>query len=205
MRATQKTVSMRPVFAALLALLFACPTLTLAQDVLVAGIHVADRATVGGQKMRLNGAGLRTMFGLRIYVAALYLPAPMREADRILEHDMPLRLQLTLLRDTTTEQNVEALKAGLSGNNSALEMDAIKSEVALFFALIRQIREFSSGTEIQLDYLPGAGASVRIDGRDLGIIPGERFKRALLKVWLGVEPTQLSLKKALLGSDLPAL
>jgi hypothetical protein len=188
-----------------MALLLACPNIARARDVPVAGVQVADHATVGGQTMRLNGAGLRTLFGFQVYVAALYLPAPVREAERILEHDMPLRLQLTLLRDTTAEQNIEALKAGLSGNNSALEMDAIKSEVALFFSLIRQVREFSSGTEIQLDYLPGAGASVRIDGKGLGLIPGERFKRALLKVWLGVEPTQPSLKKALLGSDLPAL
>jgi len=189
-------------FAVVMSLLLAFPAVgALAQDIQVAGITVADHVSVAGQKLLLNGAGLRTLLGFHVYVAALYLPVPTHETAQILERDMPKRLQLTLLRDTTTEQNVEALKAGLNGNNSAVELEAIKSEVALFFALIQQMREVSTGTVIQLDYLPDAGTIVRIGGRNLGIIPGERFNRAILKIWLGVEPTQRSLKKALLGSE----
>ena len=72
-------------------------------------------------------------------------------------------------------------------------------------ALIQQVHEVPAGTAIRLDYLPGRGTHVRIGQRDLGVIPGERFNRALLKIWLGDNPIQLSLKKALLGQDSPAL
>lgn len=166
---------------------------------------VADHVTVAGQKMLLNGAGVRTLFGFRVYVAALYLPVPMREASRVLECDVPARLQLTLLRDTTMEQNLDALRAGLNGNNSAAELEAIKPEVAMFFALFQPLREVTAGTVIQLDYLPGEGTSVRFGSRNLGIIRGEHFNRAILKIWLGSDPTQLSLKKALLGNESPVL
>ncbi|MBK6742340.1 MAG: chalcone isomerase family protein [Hydrogenophilales bacterium] len=38
----------------------------------------------------------------------------------------------------------------------------------------------------------------------LGTIPGEHFNRALLKIWLGEAPTQISLKRALLGLERPS-
>jgi hypothetical protein len=175
-----------------------------AQDLRVEGVAVSERITLDGQKLQLNGAGLRTLFGFRVYVASLYLPAPTREAARVLAGDLPSRFQITLLRDTTTDQNLDALKGGLNDNNSAAELDVIQPEIAQFFALIQQVHAVPAGTVIQLDYQPGKGTSVRFAGRTLGVVTGERFHRAILKIWLGGEPIQLSLKKALLGIEPPA-
>lgn len=177
----------------------------MARDLYVAGIPVTEQATVAGQRLQLNGGGVRTLLGFRVYVAALYLPMPMRNAERILERDTARRLQITLLRDTTTEQNLDALKEGLIDNNSPEELAAIQREVELFFALIRQVHEVPAGTHIMLDYLPGHGTLLVIGGRRLGSVPGERFNRAVLKIWLGADPIQVSLKKSLLGIDSPAL
>jgi hypothetical protein len=69
----------------------------------------------------------------------------------------------------------------------------------------QQVHEVPAGSAIRLDYLPDRGTHVRIGHRDLGVIPGERFNRALRKIWLGDNPIPLSLKKALLGQDSPAL
>lgn len=176
-----------------------------ARDLYVAGIPVADQATVSGQRLQLNGSGVRTLLGFRVYVAALYLPMPMRDAARILDGDTARRLHVTLLRDTTTEQNLDALKDGLTDNNTPEELAAIQSEVELFFSLIRQVHEVPAGTRIVLDYLPGSGTHLKIGARSLGTIPGERFNRAVLKIWLGADPIQVSLKKSLLGIDSPAL
>ena len=52
---------------------------------------------------------------------------------------------------------------------------------------------------ILLDYLPGAGTRVTVSGDDKGTIPGEEFNRALLRIWLGDQPADASLKKAMLG------
>ncbi|MDP2831990.1 MAG: chalcone isomerase family protein [Pseudomonadota bacterium] len=167
----------------------------------LAGIAVVEQVLFAGKRLQLNGTGVRKFFGFNVYVAALYLPEPARSEAEILEREMPWRLQLTMLRDTSTEQNLDALNEGLLGNNSAAELGAIKAEVARFFALIQQVNEVPAGTVIQLDYQPGKGTHTRIGNRDLGLIPGERFNRAILKIWLGEMPTQLSLKKALLGQD----
>lgn len=123
----------------------------------MAGTSLADYATLAGQKLLLNGAGVRTMFGFRVYVASLYLPVPMRDAARVLDGNTSRRLQVTLLRDTTAAQNLDALKDGLYDNNDAAELEAIQAEVSQFFTFIRQVHEVPAGTVIQLDYLPRVG------------------------------------------------
>lgn len=133
------------------------------------------------------------MLGFSVYQAALYLPEPMRDVARVLDERTPRRLHVTLLRDTTTEQNLDALRAGLEDNNSAAELEVIKAEIELFFTLI------------QLDYQPQTGTVLSIGGRTLGRIPGERFNRAVMKIWLGERPIQASLKRALLGMAQPVM
>jgi hypothetical protein len=57
-----------------------------------------------------------------------------------------------------------------------------------------------SGSVITLDYVPDAGMQVTLNGVPKGEpIGGEDFYRGLLKIWLGDDPVDKSLKKALLG------
>lgn len=177
------------------------PAVAQALDAASIRARLADQATLAGRTLVLNGAGLRKYLGFQVYVAALYLPRPTRQAPQALRPDTPRRLQLTLLRDTTTEQNLDALKGGLEDNNSAEELAALHEEIEQLLALIRTVREVPEGTRITLDYLPGAGTRLSFDDRLLGTIPGERFNRALMNIWLGDNPIQLSLKKALLGEE----
>lgn len=176
-----------------------------AEDLQVAGVPVLAETALAGQKLLLNGAGIRTFLGFRVYVASLYLPEPTRDVEQILDARTAKRLQVTLLRDTSTEQNLDALKDGLIDNNSPLELAAIQGEIDLFFMLIKKAREVPAGTRIQLDYLPGLGTRLSIGGRHLGVIPGEHFNRAILKIWLGGKPIQVGLKNALLGRANPSM
>ncbi|MEW5787074.1 MAG: chalcone isomerase family protein [Pseudomonadota bacterium] len=165
----------------------------------VAGVNLPACLHRPGQPLLLNGAGLRRIMLLKVYVAALYLPRHLHDAHTILDQDMPRLMQLTLLRDLTTDQNVEALKGGLEANNSERELAALAPEVERFLGYIRSLHAVPAGTVIQLDYLPGAGTRVTVGHRLLGTVPGEAFNRAVLRIWLGEEPVQTSLKKALLG------
>jgi hypothetical protein len=56
------------------------------------------------------------------------------------------------------------------------------------------------GDEILLAYVPGKGTSVSIRGTEKGTVEGKDFTDALFSVWLGANPVQEDLKKALLGS-----
>ena len=55
------------------------------------------------------------------------------------------------------------------------------------------------GDVILLDYVPGTGTSVTINGTKIGTIPGEDFNQALLAVWLGDKPADDGLKEGMLG------
>lgn len=171
----------------------------------VAGVRLGEETHLEGRALRLNGAGVRTWLGFRVYVAALYLPRATRDAQTILRQDAPRRLQVTLLRDTTTEQNLDALRGGLEDNHVPAELKAIEAEIAQFFQMIRQVHEVPAGARITLDYLPGSGTRVSIGERYLGTIAGESFNRAILKIWLGEAPIQASLKRSLLGVEKPEL
>jgi hypothetical protein len=62
------------------------------------------------------------------------------------------------------------------------------------------MQEAKKGMAITLDWLPGTGTQMTVDGRNTGApIAGEDFYRALLRIWLGPKPVQDDLKKALLG------
>jgi hypothetical protein len=61
---------MEKLFATMLALLLSGSTLAAA----VGGIDLADKVSVGGQALVLNGAGARTKAMFKVYVGSLYLP-----------------------------------------------------------------------------------------------------------------------------------
>jgi hypothetical protein len=63
-----------------------------------------------------------------------------------------------------------------------------------------QMKEAKKGMAITLDWLPGTGTQMTVNGKPGGApIAGEDFYRALLRIWLGPRPVQDDLKKALLG------
>ena len=62
------------------------------------------------------------------------------------------------------------------------------------------MKEATKGMAIALDWVPGTGTLVQIEGKPAGrTIPGEDFYRGLLRIWLGDDPVQADLKRALLG------
>ena len=151
--------------------------------------------------LMMNGSGWRRMLGIKVYEAALYLPQPARTTAQALAPNTPRRLDITLLRHTVAEQHIDALREGLDDNTTPAERAAIESEQAQFMTLIGTITDIPAGTKISLTYAPGQGTLIYFDGHLLGIVPGEAFNRALMKIWLGDHPIQTSLKRALLGQS----
>ena len=102
----------RLLFAALLA--FA----TAATAAEVSGVKIDDTAKVGGADLVLNGAGKRTRLMFDVYVAALYLPEKKAGAADVLGGAGPKRVSMTLMRDVTPDQLVEALLEGIRLNST---------------------------------------------------------------------------------------
>ena len=166
----------------------------------VAGIKVDERISLGASELVLNGAGIRTKAFFKVYVAGLYLAEKKTSADDVLALPGAKRISMRLMRDLGARQLTQALEEGLRDNAPAAEQEALKGRVAELTAVMNALQSAKEGDVIALDWLPGSGTRVVLNGEARGkAIAGEDFYRALLRVWLGDNPVSGSLKKALLG------
>jgi len=167
----------------------------------VEGVKLADKLRVSdaGPELILNGAGVRTRVFFKVYVGALYLQKKENATDAVLADPGPKRVAMHLLRDLTAEQLFSALNDGLKNNHTPEQLAKLGPQLKQLEDVFNAVKAAKNGDVILLDYLPGAGTRVIVRGDDRGTIPGEEFNRALLRIWLGNQPADASLKKAMLG------
>jgi len=160
----------------------------------VAGVAMPDSITVESKTLKLNGIGLRKKVVFKVYVAGLYLETPSSAGSTVISSEQIKRMQLSVLRSLKAAQVTEAIEEGFEKNSKA-QMGALKERLGKFGAMISDVVE---GDQIVMTYLPGSGTAVSVKGTEKGVIEGKDFADALLAVWLGNNPVQEDLKKALL-------
>ena len=163
----------------------------------IGGVRVEDRASVGGQELVLNGAGIRKRVVFNVYVASLYLPQKAADPAGVLAKG-PRRIRLDMLRTLSADALIEALNEGLEANNSAAEMGATKPGNTQLASIMKTFGQVKEKDVVTLDFYDGA-THVGLNGEDKGAVAGEAFNQALTRIWLGDKPVQADLKKALLG------
>lgn len=180
--------------ACLMSLLFG-----LAQAAELAGVKLADTVQLEGNAtpLVLNGAGVREKFFFKIYVGALYLPSKSQSVSEILAMAGPNRVSMHFLHEEVEKEKlITAWNEGFENNQSANALAKLSGCLNTFNAMFATAHE---GDVILLDYIPGTGTSVTINGSKKGTIPGEDFNQALLAVWLGDKPADDGLKEGMLG------
>jgi hypothetical protein len=159
---------------------------------------------VDGQELQLNGYGLRTRaLFFKVYVGSLYLAEKATRADAALAANGAKRIQLSMVREADAEQFVESIMHGLRANHSEEQLGQLKPQTDALMAMIRRLGTSQKGAIIVLDYMPSSdGTTLFVDGKPAGApMAGEEFFRALMRIWLGENPAEESLKKALLGQS----
>jgi len=165
----------------------------------VADVSLPDRIQVGGQALVLNGAGLRTKFGLAdIYVLGLYLPAKSSDASAIIGAQSLRRVTLVMKRDLAADTLQHAFHEGLEANVSKTELQQLQPQIEQLDARFEEVGAVKRGDVLNLDF--GADGSTRIsyNGQPKEAVAGAELSSALLQIWLGAHPVQNSLKQALL-------
>lgn len=161
----------------------------------VAGVLLPETTTVDGKSLKLNGVGLRKKAIFKVYVAGLYLETPSRDAGAVISSDQVKRMQLSVLRSLDHSKITEAISEGFE-KNSKTQFPALKARLDRLNSMIPNVEK---GDQILLTYVPGRGTVVSAKNVEKGVIEGKDFADALFAVWLGVNPVQEDLKKALLG------
>jgi hypothetical protein len=166
----------------------------------LADVNLPDKVKVWDANLQLNGAGIRTKFFFKVYVAGLYLTQKQTIAENIIADGQVHRVALYFKREMSGEKLLSAFNDAIEANNSPAELSEIDAQLKLMVQIFNAVKEVKQGDVITLDYLPAAGTRISINGvAQQGIIPGPSFNRAVLKIWLGNKPVQDDLKKDLLG------
>jgi len=163
----------------------------------VAGVKIDEQTRVAEAPLVLKGAGLRKRFFVQVYAMGLYVAD--RKADPVTQPGAK-RVAMHMLRDVGADTFTAALVDGMRPNHDEATMKALEPRIARLGAIMAEMKEAKKGMVILLDWVPGSGTQVTIEGKPAGKpIEGEDFYRALLRIWLGEKPVQDDLKKALLG------
>lgn len=156
-------------------------------------------APVANKQLQLNGLGIRYKFVFKIYIAVLYLEQPAHEVNAILSDGGAKRILMHFLYDEVSKEKlVDAWQEGFKNNLNADELQRFGTQIQQFNNMFETVQR---NDVVQIDFLPGQGTRVMIKGQDKGLITGDEFYSALLKIWLGNDPVSDDLKQALLGNE----
>jgi hypothetical protein len=161
----------------------------------VSGVSVPATASVADKQLTLNGAGVRKEKAFfKVYVVALYLEQPTSDPLAAITSDQEKHVVLSMLRDVSRDQFVEALETAMVRNSGGV-MPILRERLDL---LQKALPPLEKGNVLTFTYLPGSGTVLRAQGQEM-TIPGKDFADALLSVWLGAAPVSGDLKRQLLG------
>ncbi len=166
----------------------------------VKGVMVNEQAQVADQNLVLNGTGVRSIFFIKMYVAALYLAGKQTSAAAVMADANAKRIALNVLTENAEPEHfLNGIRKGIEKNHSEKQMAELKEREDAFIHLFDSVKEVKKGDVLAFDWLPGVGTRVTFNGAELGKVAGEDFYRALLSVWIGERPVSDDIKKGLLG------
>ena len=172
----------------------------LAQAATVLGnVEFKPRETVQQRALQLNGAGVRTRLGFKVYVMGLYLRAPRTDAEAIIRDRGEKRIRIVPIHDLEARQFGDALDAGLEKTHDAAALTALKPASDALLAALNAVGAVKAGTEIHIDQLGNGATRLSVDGQQQGEdIEDKGLYPALLRIWLGERPADPELRNALI-------
>jgi hypothetical protein len=181
-------------------LLLALPVL--AQPVTVSGVKYEDNLDMKGQKLTLNGAGIRYRGPFKVYTAGLYMSKKAGTPEDALAVPGAKRLSITMLRDIDSGELGKLFTRGVEDNMEKAAFSKLIPGLMRMSQLFSDIKRLNAGDNFTIDWVPGTGTVISVKG----VPQGEPFKEpeffnALLRIWLGPAPADWKLKDALLGKQ----
>lgn len=196
-------MSIRPKHLVSMLLYVACASAS--AQTTVEGIKYEPEVTMAGQKLLLNGAGVRYRAVFKVYAAGLYTPGKITQNEDVIKASTASRLHLVALRDVGGEEFGKLFVRGMEANATRDEFAKSITSVVRMGQIFSDAKQFKQGDVILMDYVPGSGTVISHKGKQLG----DAFKEAdfhslLMKIWFGPKPVDEALRGALLGQKTTA-
>ncbi len=200
MKLLQKLVRIVAGVAAGLGLSMAAVTSAQA-DTVVAGVKLDDTVQVNGQTLKLNGAGVRYKVVFKVYVAALYLPELKSTTQEVLALPGAKRVTLVMMRELSNDDLGQRFLDGLRNNLDTAERTRLVGAMVTFGKIFSTVPKLKKGDVLTFDWVPGTGVVCQLNGEKIGDhINDANFYNGVLKIWLGNQPADETLKHKMLNS-----
>lgn len=169
------------------------------------GVTVAPSVMAYGQKLVLNGAGVRKRGYFKADVTALYLPEKRSAAESIYKLNGIRRIQLNILRRFTSSTITRIFLSDFKQSATEEEFKRLIGPIGQLGAAYANIKEVEKGDVVNVDWVPGQGWMASHNGRSLTTdngtalaIKDELAFQIYLRMYIG-EAAPEELRDALLG------
>lgn len=172
-----------------------------AAQMTVAGVKYDNEITLGGQKLQLNGAGVRYRAVFKVYAAGLYTASKVKTNEEAIKISTASRIHLVALRDVGGDEFGKLFSRAMEANTSREDFSKLINSVIRMGQIFADAKQFAKGDVITMDYVPGTGTTISLRGKQLGEPFKEpEFHGLLMKIWFGPKPVDEALRGALLGN-----
>jgi hypothetical protein len=168
----------------------------------LAGVKYPPTVALAGSNLVLNGAGIRYKFVIKVYTAGLYLGAKAATTEAVLAEPGPKRMHVVMLRDIDANELGKLFTRGMQDNAPREEFSKFIPGTLRMADIFSAKRKLLAGDSFSVDWVPGTGTTVLVNGKPQGEpVKEPEFFTALLRIWLGPNPADRLLKDALLGQQ----
>ena len=189
------------IFALIFSILMSlAPLAAQAQATEVGGVKYEASVQLGSAKLVLNGAGVRYKAIFKVYTAGLYMGTKVGTPEEVYAAPGPKRLHVVMLRDIDANELGKLFTRGMQDNAPREEFSKSIAGTLRMSDIFSAKKKLAAGESFYIDWVPGTGTTVVINGKAAGEpIKEPEFFTALMKIWLGKSPADAQLKNALLG------
>lgn len=162
----------------------------------VDGLKLPDEFVIEGKKLVPNGGGTRlySILKVKVYSAALYLPAKSSDANAILQSTSPRVVHLKM-RLSTKRDDAQKAWGHFLDLNCKSPCAVNEARRAPFINAMSGLKEGDEETFI----FTAAGLELKRNGTSVVTIPDPELAKLILSGWIGDEPTTAELKAAMLS------
>ena len=162
----------------------------------VDGLKLPDEFVIEGKKLVPNGAGTRlySILKVKVYSAALYLPAKSSDANAILQATSPRVVHLKM-RLSTKRDDAQKAWGHFLDLNCKSPCAINEARRAPFINAMSGLKEGDEETFIFTSF----GFELKRNGSSVVTIPDPELAKLILSGWIGDEPTTAELKAAMLS------
>lgn len=141
----------------------------------VEGVQVEETATVGGQKLVLNGAGFRKRGYFKTDVQAVYVPEKKTSLEGLTKQAGAKRIMIYVLKDIPGATISRYFVGDFKLVTTDAEFKQLINEIGVIGSVYGGLHKVSKGDVVNIDWVPGKGIATLFNGKPITLENGATY------------------------------